>query len=161
MTDQIKEVTEAELSESMKPIWQKSQNAFEMKNYTYVISLCQAVLKESPGFLDARRLARNAAASESAGKKKKKGLFGGGGLSLMKIASSGKKDPLAALEALESELAKSPFDGQANDIMFDCAMRLNFLDTAAFACFGCFTKWVNRASYHRFNKRGFTPHWFI
>jgi len=93
MSDEIKEITEEEISESLKPLWQKSQNAFEMKNYTYVVSLCQAILKESPGFLDARRLARNAAASENAGKKKKKGLFGGG-LSLRKISSTAKKSTI-------------------------------------------------------------------
>ena len=132
MSDEIKEITEEEISESLKPLWQKSQNAFEMKNYTYVVSLCQAILKESPGFLDARRLARNAAASENAGKKKKKGLFGGG-LSLRKISSTAKKDPLSALAELEVELAKEPFDGPGNDLMFECALSLNFLETAAFA----------------------------
>ena len=35
--------------------------------------------------------------------------------------------------ALEKELVKSPFDGPANDLLFDCALRMNLLDTAAFA----------------------------
>lgn len=133
MTEELTEVTEAQLPANLKSLWLKAQSAFELKNFSYAISLCHAVLKESPGFLDARRLARNSAANETAGQKKKKGLFGGGGLSLMKIPSLGKKDPVAALMALEQELAKSPFDGQANDLMFDCALRLNLLDTAAFA----------------------------
>lgn len=133
MSYELKEVTEAELPANLKSLWLKAQSAFELKNYTYAVSLCHAVLKESPGFLDARRLARNASASENAGKKKKKGLFGGSGLSLMKIPSLGKKDPAAAMTALETELVKAPFDGQANDLLFDCALRLNMLDTAAFA----------------------------
>lgn len=133
MSDELTEVTEAQLPANIKSLWLKAQSAFELKNYTYSVSLCHAVLKESPGFLDARRLARNAAASENAGKKKKKGLFGGSGLSLMKIPSLGKKDPMAAMMALEVELAKSPFDGQANDLLFDNALRTNLLDTAAFA----------------------------
>ncbi|WP_435895048.1 tetratricopeptide repeat protein [Oceaniferula spumae] len=133
MSDELREVTEAELPANIKALWLKAQSAFELKNYTYSISLCHAVLKEAPGFLDARRLARNAAASENAGKKKKKGLFGGSGLSLMKIPSLGKKDPVAAMMALEVELAKAPFDGQANDMLFDCALRMNLLDTAAFS----------------------------
>ena len=133
MSDELTEVTEAQLPANIKSLWLKAQSAFELKNYTYSVSLCHAVLKESPGFLDARRLARNAAASENAGKKKKKGLFGGSGLSLMKIPSLGKKDPMAAMMALEVELAKSPFDGQANDLLFDNALRMNLLDTAAFA----------------------------
>ncbi len=127
------EVSEASLPPNVKNLWLKAQSAYEMKNYTYAISLCQAVLKEVPGFLDARKLARNSAAAESVGKTKKKSLFGGGGLSLMKIASLGKKDPAAAMIALEKELAKNPFDGAANDLLFDCALRLNMLETAAFA----------------------------
>lgn len=133
MSDEFKEVTEAELPANIKSLWLKAQSAFELKNYTYAVSLCHATLKDSPGFLDARKLARNAAASDNVGKKKKKGLFGGSGLSLMKIPSLGKKDPIAAMAALETELVKAPFDGQANDLLFDCALRLNFLDTAAFA----------------------------
>jgi len=133
MSDELTEVTEAQLPENIKSLWLKAQSAFELKNYTYSVSLCHAVLKQEPGFLDARRLARNAAASENAGKKKKKGLFGGSGLSLMKIPSLGKKDPAAAMMALEEELVKAPFDGQANDMLFDCALRMNLLDTAAFS----------------------------
>ncbi len=133
MSKDITEVTEAELPSNIKSLWLKAQSAYEMNNFTYAISLCHAVLKEAPGFLDARRLARNAAASENLGKKQKKGIFGGSGLSLMKIPSQGKKDPEAAMMALEKELMKSPFDGQANDLLFDCALRLNMLNTAAFA----------------------------
>lgn len=133
MSDDFKEVTETELPANIRALWLKSQSAVELNNFSYSISLCHAVLKDSPGFVDARRLARKAAACENAGKKKKKGLFGGSGLSLMKIPSLGKKDPIAAMEALEVELAKSPFDGQANDMLYDCAIRMNFQDTAAFA----------------------------
>ncbi|NWK57120.1 tetratricopeptide repeat protein [Verrucomicrobiaceae bacterium N1E253] len=132
------ELTEAQLSSDIKALWLKAQSAFEQRNFTYAIKLCLVVLKDTPGFLDARRLARNSAAADTAGSKKKKGLFGmgGGGVSsvtLMKIQNQGKKDPMAALGALEEELAKAPFDGGANDLLFDNAMRLNMLDTAAFA----------------------------
>jgi len=133
MSEDLTELTEAELASNIKALWLKSQSAYEMKNFTYAVSLCHAVLKESPGFLDARRLARKSAAAENSGKKAKKGLFGGSGLSLMKIPSQGKKDPEAAIMALEKELVKSPFDGPANDMLFDCALRLNMLNTAAFA----------------------------
>ncbi len=133
MSDQFSELTEAELASNVKALWLKAQSAYEMKNFSYAVSLCHAVLKEAPGFLDARKLARKSAAADMAGKKVKKGLFGGSGLSLMKIPSLGKKDPAAAMTALEKELVKSPFDGQANDLLFDCAIRLNMLETAAFA----------------------------
>ena len=133
MSDDLTEVTEAELPNNLKALWLKAQSAYEMKNYSYAVSLCHAVLKESSGFLDARKLARNSAAADLVGKKKKKGLFGGSSLSLMKIPSMGKKDPEGALMALEKELVKDPFDGQGNDLLFDNALRLNMLNTAAFA----------------------------
>jgi len=133
MSEDLTEVTEAQLASNMKALWLKSQSAYEMKNFTYAISLCHAVLKDSPGFLDARKLARSSAAADMVGKKVKKGLFGGSGLSLLKIPSQGKKDPEGAMMALEKELVKSPFDGQANDLLFDCALRMNMLETAAFA----------------------------
>lgn len=133
MTEDLTEVTEAELAPNIKDLWLRAQSAYEMKNYSYVVSLCQAVLKDVPGFLDARKLARRGAVADTGGKKPKKGLFGGGGLSLMKIPSLAKKDPAAAMVELEKEIAKSPFDGQANEYLFDCAISLNMLDTAAFA----------------------------
>lgn len=133
MSEDLTEITEAQLPANIKALWLKAQSAYELNNYSYAVSLCHAVLKEEAGFLDARRLARNSAAADLIGKKAKKGLFGGSGLSLMKIPSQGKKDPEGAMMALEKELVKAPFDGQANDLLFDCALRLNMLDTAAFA----------------------------
>lgn len=128
MTQDLIELTEAEISAGMKDLWAKAQSAYELKNYTYAISLCQSLMKEYPGFIDARRLARSSAMAENAGKQQKKGLFGSSGLKL-----PSKKDPLAAIHELEKELAKSPFDPAANDMLFDCALKLNLLDTAAFA----------------------------
>ena len=130
MSENLKEITEAELVPNFKALWEKAQSAFEVNNFTYAISLCQALLKEYPGFLDGRRLARMSAVSENTGKKQKKGLFGSSGL---KLPSNSKKDPLAAMVELEKELPKSPADGDANDMLFECAKRVNLLDTAAFA----------------------------
>jgi tetratricopeptide (TPR) repeat protein len=127
------EMSEAQLSSDIRALWLKAQSAHEQRNFTYAIKLCHVVLKDAPGFLDARRLARSSAAAEQSGKNKKKSFFGGSGLSLMKIQAQGKKDPMGALGALEDELVKAPFDGAANDMLFDCALRLNMLDTAAFA----------------------------
>ena len=72
MSEDLTEVTEAQLPSNIKALWLKSQSAYEMKNFTYAISLCHAVLKDSPGFLDARKLARSSAASDMVGKKIKK-----------------------------------------------------------------------------------------
>lgn len=129
----VREIVEADLPTDSRALWLKAQSAFELGHYAYAIKLCHAVLDEHPGFIDARRLARSCAVAANVGKKIKKGLFGGGSLALMKIASQGKKDPVGAMMAVEAELAKSPYDDQANDILYDCAMRLNMLDTAAYA----------------------------
>jgi len=129
----VDEISEAELPKHARELWLKAQSAFEMGHHMYAVKLCSAVLEEYPGFLDGRKLARSSAAAAAGGKKVKKGFFGGGGLALMKIASQGRKDPLVAMVSLEKELAKSPFDATANDILYDCAMRLNMLDTAAFS----------------------------
>lgn len=136
MTEELNEpteLTEAQLSQDLRSLWLKAQSAYEQRNFTYAIKLCHVVLKDTPGFLDARRLARTSAASENTGKKKKKGLFGGSGLSLLKVQNAAKKDVMGALMMLEEELAKSPFDGGGNDLLFDLALRVNMLDTAAFA----------------------------
>ena len=130
---EIVEITEADLPMDSRTLWLKSQSALEMGHHAYAIKLCHAVLQENPGFIDARKLARSCALAANAGKKVKKSFFGGSGLALMKVASLGKKDPVAGMMAVEKELAKSPFDDQANDILYDCAMRLNMLNTAAYA----------------------------
>ncbi len=136
MTDTSNELTEmeeAQLSSDMRDLWLKAQSAYEQGNYSYALKLCHVILKAYPGFLDARRLARSSAASATKGQKKKKSFFSGPGMGLMKIQSTGKKDPMAAIAMLEEELAKDPFNGDANDLLFDNALRLNMLDTAAFA----------------------------
>lgn len=130
MSENLKEVTEAELAPGIKVLWEKAQSAYEVNNFSYAVSLCQAVLKEDPGFLDARRLARTSAVAENTGKKQKKGLFGSSGL---KLPSNSKKDPLSAMLDLEVELAKSPADPDANEMLFECAKSVGLMDTAAFA----------------------------
>lgn len=128
----LQEVEVSALSDNQRALWLKAESALEMKNYSYAISLAQTLLEQLPGFLDARKLARKAAIGKNKGKKVKKGLFGGSYLSLGKATSLGKKDPALALIELEKQLEKSPFDSHANNLLFDCALHLNLLDTAAF-----------------------------
>lgn len=126
------ETTEADLPRNLRDLLTKAKGAVEMQNYKYTISLMQAVMREAPGFVEGRKLLRN---SEIilAGGKKKKGLFGGGGLGTMKLTGFAKKDPLGALDAIEKELEKDPYNSGANELLFETALRLNFLETAAFA----------------------------
>ena len=60
-------------------------------------------------------------------------LGSGGGYSTSKIRSTIKSNPEEALPMVEVELAKDPYHPQMNDLLFDAAMRLNMLETAAFA----------------------------
>jgi len=127
-------IKEADLSATSKPLWLKAISAVETSNHEYAASLLQAVLKDAPGFLDGRKLLRRCQIQVSGGKKKG-GLFGtkGGGFSSMKIAAQAKKDPAAAVVAMEKELDKDPFNEQLNDVLHDTFMRLNMLDSASFA----------------------------
>ncbi len=130
---EVVEIEEANLAPDSRTLWLKAQSALEMGHHAYAIKLCHAVLEQYPGFIDARKLARSCAIAANGGKKVKKSFFGGGGLTIMKVSSLGKKDPVAGMMAVEKELAKDPYDDAANDVLYDCAMRLNMLNTAAYA----------------------------
>ena len=138
MVDKIEEIKENGLSQKMKSFWLRALSAVELDNHEYAVSLCQAILKEFPGFLEGRKLARKCASYEGGIEKGKKtsamtAFLGSGGYSASKIRSTMKNDPLAAFPMLEVELAKDPFSPGMNDLLFDNAMRLNMLETAAFA----------------------------
>ncbi len=137
MSEQTQEIQEAELTPKHKTLWLKAISAVELQNHSYAISLCQAILKDAPGFVEARRLARKCAVKVNAGSNKKKGnaltQMISGGFSGSKLQSQSKKEPLAALVGLEKELAGDPYNDQLNDILFDTAMRLNLQETATYA----------------------------
>jgi len=138
MLDKIDEIKDSELSQKMKGFWLRALSAVELQNHDYSVSLCQAILKEFPGFLDGRKLARKCAIHLGGVEAKKKtnamtAFLGSGGFSIAKMKSVAKKEPEEALPMLEVELAKDPFNPQLNELLFDVAMRLNMLDTAAFA----------------------------
>ncbi len=136
MSEEIVEIKEAQLPQNLRTLWLKALSALELQNHSYAISLCQAILKDQPGYLEGRKLARRCAVILSGGAKKKGNavtqMFGGG-FSSSKLQSQSKKDPAGALVSLEKELEKDPYNSQLNDILFDTAIRMNLLDTAAFA----------------------------
>jgi tetratricopeptide (TPR) repeat protein len=129
------EITEKELPANIKPLWLKALTAVQASNLQYAVTLLQGVLKDNPGFLEGRKLLRNCEVQLSGGSKKKGGLFGlqTGGISLMKVQSAAKKDPAGALVEIEKELEKDPLNDQANDLLFDVALKLELFETAAFA----------------------------
>ncbi len=62
-------VAEADLDPKLKALYLRGVSAMELRNWGYVISLFQAVLKQEPRFLDCRRQLRMAAMKQQAGKK--------------------------------------------------------------------------------------------
>jgi tetratricopeptide (TPR) repeat protein len=131
----MSEITEDELSTTIKPLWLKSLSAVQMNNLDYAVSLLQAVLKDAPGFLEGRKILRKCEIQIQSKTVKKKGLFGmsGSGMGVMKLASQAKKDPAATLPLIEKELEKDPIADAANELLFDTAIKLELFETAAFA----------------------------
>ena len=129
------EITEKELLPNLKPLWLKALTAVQASNLDYAISLLQSVLKDSPEFLEGRKLLRKCELQLTGGTKKKGGLFGlqTGGMGMMKLHSQAKKDPLATLPLIEKELEKDPLNDQANDLLHDISLKLELFETAAFA----------------------------
>ncbi len=125
--------TEVDLPENLKATWLKALSAMQLKNYGYAIQLVQAVLKAVPEFLPGRQLARKAAIARSS---MKKGLLSGlstSSFSGMKAQSLLKKDPKAAIEAVEKILENEPFNPTANNLLKEAALVLNMTETATFA----------------------------
>jgi len=129
------EITEKDLPPNLKPLWLKALSAVQTSNLPYAVSLLQAVLKDTPGFLDGRKLLRSCEIQLCGAPKKKGGLFGlqTGGMGLMKLSSQAKKDPAATLPLIEKELEKDPYNEGASELLFDTFVRLELFDSAAFA----------------------------
>lgn len=114
-------------------MWLKAMSAMQLRNYGYTIQLLQVVLKNYPEFLLARKLARAAAVAKSSGKK---GILGGissASFSTMKVQSLVKKDPLAAMDAVEKILENEPHSVQANQLLKEAALGAKFPEVAVFA----------------------------
>lgn len=121
---------EKDLSENARSLWLKGLSAFELRNYGYAISLIQAVLKETPEFLDGRKILRKA---EIAHTKGKKNFFAGLSTAGIKGQSLVKKDPLAAMEAAEKMLETEPLSAQGNHLLKEAARAAGIPEVAAFA----------------------------
>jgi tetratricopeptide (TPR) repeat protein len=134
--------TEKDLPEFHRANWLKSMSAMQLKNYGYAIQLLQTILKSHPEFLAARQLLRKSAIAKTAGKKS---LLSGLSVasfssikiqSQLKLQSQLKKDPiaaLAALDAIEKSLETDPQNSQLNQLLKDAALAANLPDIAAFA----------------------------
>ena len=121
---------ENDLPDDARKIWLKALQALELHNYGYVISLVQTVLKETPDFLQGRRVLRQA---EIAATKGKRSFLSGFSPASMKGGSLVKKDPKAAMEMAEKSLETDPYNSNANLLLRDAAMAAGYPEVAAFA----------------------------
>jgi tetratricopeptide (TPR) repeat protein len=122
--------TEKDLPDDSRKMWLKALQAAELKNFGYVISLLQSVLKEVPEFLQGRRLLRKAEKEETKGKR---GFLSGLSTGSIKGGSLVKKDPKAAMELAEKMLESDPFNQQGNMLLRDAAIAFGCPEIAAFA----------------------------
>ncbi|MEA3212975.1 MAG: hypothetical protein QOE70_6032 [Chthoniobacter sp.] len=122
--------TDKDLSDNARALWLKARSAMELRNFGYAISLLQVVLKEAPGFLEARKQLR---AVEIAHTKGKKSFLSGLSSASLKGGSVMKKDPLAAMELAEKTLESDPTNSQANHLLKDAAKAAGYPEVAAFA----------------------------
>src|SRR5438105_3360079 len=119
-----------ELPEQSRNLYFKALQAMELRNFGYAISLLQAVLKDTPEFLDGRKLLRKA---EILATKGKKSFLSGLSTASLKGASLVKKDSRAALELAEKTLESDPYSPQGNALLRDAAKAAGMPETAAFA----------------------------
>ncbi len=126
-------VTEDALNPKLRQLYMKGVSALDQKNFDYTISLLQAVLKEEPRFLLGRKRLREAAVKKKEADPKRINI-GTGGISAMKLQPMVKKDPAAAVVALEKEvLANEPFNPQGNQLLFEACKAAGMPMSAGFA----------------------------
>lgn len=125
--------TEKDLPEQQRATWLKAMSAMQLRNYGYTVQLIQTVLKVTPEFLAGRQLARKAAVAKHSGKKSLMGGLSSASFSTMKVQSLVKKDPAAAMDAVEKILENDPYSVQANQLLRDAALAANLPEVAAFA----------------------------
>lgn len=125
--------TEKDLPENLRAVWLKAMSAMELRNYGYASQLYQSILRPHPEFLLARQLARKAAVAKTSGKKSALGGLSSASFSTMKIQSLVKKDPPAAMEAIEKVLEADPYSMSANQLLREAALAAKLPDVAEFA----------------------------
>src|SRR3954463_4117495 len=123
--------TDKDLKENVRALWLKALSAVELRNYGYVISLISAVLKDSPGFLDGRKMLRRAEVANTKGKKQ--AFLSGLSTASLKGAGMVKKDPVAAMELAEKTLESDPFNRGANDLLKEASRAAGYPEIACFA----------------------------
>jgi len=125
--------TEKDLTDQQRATWLKAMSAFQIRNHKYAIELLQSVLKTAPDFLAGRQLCRKAAIAVTSGKKSVLGALSSASFGTMKAQGLLKKDPIAAMDAVERILGNDPYSPQANALLRDAALAAGFHEVATFA----------------------------
>ncbi|HQW27969.1 MAG TPA: hypothetical protein PK529_02220 [Verrucomicrobiales bacterium] len=126
------DVRQHQLAPNLSKLFLKAESAMELRNWSYAVSLIQAILVKEPGFLEGRKRLRLASVKENEGKRGVK--MGGDALKVMKLQSQVKKDPLNVMVMLEKDvLASDPYNPQANELLYEAAVNAGLPSTAGFA----------------------------
>jgi len=126
------DVKQNELPEKLSKLVLKAESAMELRNWSYAISLLQAILVKEPAFLDGRKRLRLAAIKNTEGKRGVK--LGAEALKVMKMQGQVKKDPLGVMANLEKEvLGSDPYNAQANELFYSAAVIAGLPMTGGFA----------------------------
>lgn len=126
------DVKQQDLPPNLNKLYLKAESAMELRNWSYAVSLIQAILTKEPGFLDGRRRLRLAAVKQNEGKKGVK--LGAEGLKVMKMKGEVKKNPLSVITTLEKEvLGSDPYNAQGNELLYDAAVAAGLPMTGGFA----------------------------
>ena len=132
-TPELKDdVRQQQLAPNLNKLFLKAESAMELRNWSYAVSLIQAILVKEPGFLEGRKRLRLASVKENEGKRGIK--MGGEALKVMKMQSQVKKDPLNVMVMLEKDvLAGDPYNPQGNELLYEAAVAAGLPVTAGFA----------------------------
>ena len=114
--------TENELNEMQRSLWLKAMAAVELRNFGYVISLLQGILKQEPQFLTGRQLLRRAEVAKQKAGKKSFFNISTAPIAVMKAQREIKKDPARAVEMIEKVLEEEPYNRQANLTLKEAAV---------------------------------------
>ncbi len=101
---------------------------------SYAISVCESILEKTPGWVEARRILRQAQRARLSGGGLQK-LFGTlqGRVELAKAAARRRKDPAGAMVLIEKSLSADPDNATAYRLLGAVAIELGLPDTAVFA----------------------------
>ncbi len=121
-------ITERQLPPAEASLWVKAQQAVQAKNYKYAVSILHTLIKNSPGFLEGRKVLRACEVKTTPDAGRRTSLF-----TEMRRITTTHRDPAITLVKVEDDLLKDPYSVTANEALFAAATDLNLPDLAAFA----------------------------